>query len=104
MEGCSVVLTKTGAKSWKASSSKPVHLATHFVRSDGTWVSDPRWQRMGDVAVGGSVTRAVVMQAPSALGSYTLESRLVKEFVAWFPQSQSTSVAVAAVTPAYAAR
>ena len=89
-----ITITNSGSQTWNASGANPVHLGIHFVNASGTWLTDQRFVLPGDVAPGASATLTVSVTAPSAAGSYTLTAQMVKEMVAWFPQSQQTAVSV----------
>ena len=89
-----VTVTNTGSQGWNASGTNPEHLGVHFVNASGTWLTDQRFVLPNDVAPGASATLTVSVQAPSAAGSYTLTAQMVKELIAWFPQSQQTAVSV----------
>ncbi len=94
-----VTVTNTGAQTWNAGGSNPVHLGVHFgTSSDGIgdgWSTDQRFTLTSDVPPGGAQTLTVAVIAPTTSGAYVLRARMVKEAVAWFDQIQKTNVAVA---------
>lgn len=98
-----VTLRNTGSQTWPAGGSNPVHLAVHFASKGGgygvsgtesTWATNQRISLPNDVGPGASVTIPVTLTIPSTSGSYVLESQLVQESVAWFPQYFDSPVSV----------
>ncbi len=94
----SVTLQNTGNEAWNAAGTNPVKLSYHWYDAAGNAVvwEGARTVLATDVAAGGNHTLAATIAAPATAGSYRLNFALVKEGVAWFPQSPTFAVQIAA--------
>jgi len=81
-----VTLINTGTRAWTAAGPQPVRLSYHWLRAGATAVWDglraPAFA--ADVQPGQTVTVQLPVDAPAALGAYTLRLDLVVEGVSWF--------------------
>lgn len=102
-----VTLVNTGTRPWVASGPQQMRLASHWIRPDGTvalWDGARAPAFAADVAPGQSVTVALPLTPPSALGAYTLRLDLVQEGVTWFSGEGVTPRDIAyVVTSGYSA-
>ena len=82
-----VTLTNTGARSWSAHGTQPVHLAAHWLRTDGTvakWDGARAADFAADVLPGQTVSAELPLTPPDGLGAYVVRLDLVQEGVTWF--------------------
>lgn len=95
-----VTLTNEGSATWRHHGDDRVRLSAHFGTDDdrpgAAWENEIRLELPEDVAPGESVRVEVALNAPTAVGTYVLRQRLVKEGVAWFDDIHRTPVDVAA--------
>jgi hypothetical protein len=95
-----VTLTNEGSATWRHHGDDRVRLSAHFGTDDdrpgAAWENEIRLELPEDVAPGESVQVEVALNAPTAVGTYVLRQRLVKEGVAWFDDIHRTPVDVAA--------
>ena len=72
----------------------------HFAAKGGgavnsyPWVTDQRFALPADLAVGGSVTLTISVNAPGASGAYVVEYQMVKETQFWFSQFADVTATV----------
>jgi hypothetical protein len=96
----SVTLLNTGNEMWNAAGANPVKLSYHWYDAAGTTVvwEGERTILATDVAAGANRVLDATIAAPPTAGAYRLNFALVKEGVAWFTQSATFNVAIAAAT------
>lgn len=83
-----VRLTNTSRAAWRTDSPVRVHLAYHWLASDGgplVWNGE-RTQLAAPVAPGETIEAVLEVTAPAEPGSYLLELDPIHEHVAWFSQ------------------
>ena len=81
-----VTVANTGAVTWPAAGTTPIHLSYHWLGADGSVVvwDGARGLLPADIAPGQSAIVSVPVTSPEQLGSYLLRIDLVQEGVAWF--------------------
>ena len=96
----SITVGNVGNEIWNIGGTNPVKLSYHWYDAVGNAVmwDGPRTPLLADVAVGGTHTLSATVAAPPTPGAYRLNFALVKEGVAWFPQSATYVVQVPSAT------
>ncbi|MEP6694839.1 MAG: hypothetical protein ABJB39_09355, partial [Chloroflexota bacterium] len=96
----SITLQNVGNESWTIIGANPVNLSYHWYDAAGASVmwDGPRTKLTSDVVVGATHTITATVASPPTPGAYRLNFALVKEGVAWFPQSATFVVQVASAT------
>lgn len=79
-------ITNTGAFTWSPSGAAPIRLASHIFDVAGGLVrwDGPRAAFSAEVAPGATAQTTLVVDAPSAPGSYVVRADLVREGLTWF--------------------
>ncbi len=95
-----VVVQNTGDELWASAGANPVNLSYHWSDAAGSAVvwEGARTPIVVPVGSGTQITLQANVQAPAGPGLYRLNFALVKEGVAWFPQSAPFTVTVASPT------
>jgi SpoIID/LytB domain protein len=95
-----ITLQNVGTEVWNVVGTNPVKLSYHWYDAAGNAVmwDGPRTPLLADVAAGASHTLTAAVAAPPTPGAFRLNFALVKEGVAWFPQSSTFAVQVASAT------
>jgi SpoIID/LytB domain protein len=96
----SITLQNVGNEPWTIAGTNPVNLSYHWYDAAGAAVlwDGPRTKLLSDVVVGATHTITAVVAAPTTPGTYRLNFALVKEGVAWFPQSATFTVQISSAT------
>ena len=96
----SITLQNVGNEAWNIAGANPVNLSYHWYDAAGNAVlwDGPRTKLLSDVVAGATHTITAVVAAPSTPGTFRLNFALVKEGIAWFPQSPTFAVQIASVT------
>ena len=96
----SITLQNVGNESWNIAGANPVNLSYHWYDAAGNAVmwDGPRTKLTSDVVAGATHTITATVAAPPSPGAYRLNFALVKEGVAWFPQSPTYAVQIASAT------
>ena len=95
-----ITVQNVGNETWNVAGANPVKLSYHWYDAAGNAVvwDGPRTQLLSDVATGASHTITAAVAAPATPGAFRLNFALVKEGVAWFPQSPDFAVQIASAT------
>ena len=95
-----VVVQNTGDELWASAGANPVNLSYHWYDATGAPVvwEGARTPIVVPVGAGAQLQLQANVTAPSAPGTYRLNFAMVKEGVAWFPQSAPFTISVASPT------
>ncbi|HEY3218264.1 MAG TPA: SpoIID/LytB domain-containing protein [Candidatus Limnocylindria bacterium] len=96
----SVLVQNSGDELWASAGATPVNLSYHWYDAVGTPViwEGARTPIVVPVGAGTQINLQANVVAPSAPGVYRLNFAMVKEGVAWFPQSAPFAITIAAPT------
>ncbi|MDQ7030716.1 MAG: N-acetylmuramoyl-L-alanine amidase [Ardenticatenia bacterium] len=93
-----ITLRNTGTRPWRSRWPSPVHVAHHWIASDGHvagWWDAFRTALPEDVAPGETVrVEGIVLRAPEQGGDYVVRWDLVEEGQAWFSDQGSPALEV----------
>ena len=95
-----ITLQNVGNEIWNVAGTNPVKLSYHWYDAAGNAVmwDGPRTPLLADVSAGATHALTAAVAAPPTPGAFRLNFALVKEGVAWFPQSSTFAVQVASAT------